>query len=396
MIAIFLVDVPIERMGRDDHGANLRSIAHELFRVSPVVRGVLWNLVIYGLATLLAVWSFQGYWEAMGVPLWTFGYIWAGYNGVVALTGRVAHRIEERIGTLWSHRLIAWLPVAGYASMALIYGQEGRSGVWLSLAVAAGLAFQFGRGLTQVILKDELNQRVPPRMRATANSVSTLGVRLGFVFLGPLLGALVDAHGHSVAFHSAAAKLYALFAIVVAWPLMRLMHRDPRRRNCVTYGSGFKLSRYSPREVVVPTTSRGNGVTASVRNTIPPAPWRDSPALQALYYLLRRPVHPPMKPPHAIAPGVLLLAACASTPPNEVQLAQYPGHRTRIRTACTGFLRRSAGSGVTTGRNSWVLDRGGIAEHDGAGGGGGRGRRVMGGHGQRHRAHPRWAGAGGP
>ncbi|MEZ5973604.1 MAG: MFS transporter [Planctomycetota bacterium] len=104
---------PDRAHGRDDHGANLRSIAHELFRVSPVVRGVLWNLVIYGLATLLAVWSFQGYWEAMGVPLWTFGYIWAGYNGVVALTGRVAHRIEERIGTLWSHRLIAWLPVAG-------------------------------------------------------------------------------------------------------------------------------------------------------------------------------------------------------------------------------------------------------------------------------------------
>ncbi|HRV80778.1 MAG TPA: MFS transporter, partial [Planctomycetota bacterium] len=225
VLALGLADVSIDRMGRHEHGANLRRIAHELFRVSAVVRGVLGNLVIYGLATLLAVWSFQGYWEALGIPIWTFGYLWAGYNLTVALVGSVAHRIEDRISTLWAHRLIAWLPVLGYAGMAAIFGSAApKAWVW-GAAILAGIAFQVGRGLTQVILKDELNVRVPANMRATANSVSTLGVRFGFVLLGPLLGWLIDGRGHPTAFFAAAA-LYVVLALACAWPLMNLMRRE--------------------------------------------------------------------------------------------------------------------------------------------------------------------------
>lgn len=225
VLALFMTDVPIARMGRHAHRDNLARIAHELFRVSPIVRGVLWNLVAYGLATLLAVWAFQGYWEAIDVPLATFGYLWAGYNLVVALVGGNAHRIEDSISTLWAHRLIAWLPVVGYGGMALVFSFAAGTPLGWVLGVAAGLAFQVGRGLTQVVLKDELNLRVPPNMRATANSVSTLGVRFGFVLLGPLLGFLIDGYQHDTAFWVFAA-LYAVLAIGLAWPLMVLMGRE--------------------------------------------------------------------------------------------------------------------------------------------------------------------------
>lgn len=222
--AMFLMDVNIGRMGRTSHRENFGRIVHELFRVSPVVRGVLWNLIAYGLATLFAVWVFQGYWEASGVPLRYFGYLWAGYNLVVAIVGRYAHVVERILGTLWTHRAIAFLPVIGYLGMAWII-EAGRGSAWWMFGVAMGLTFQIGRGLTQVVLKDELNVRVPPEMRATANSISSLGVRVGFVALGPALGHLIDHHGHAPALRTFGVG-YLVVALLVAWPLMRLMSRE--------------------------------------------------------------------------------------------------------------------------------------------------------------------------
>jgi MFS family permease len=222
--SLFLMDVSIERMGRNTHRENFGRIVHELFRVSPAVRGVLWNLIAYGLATLFAVWVFQGYWEALGVPLHYFGLVWAGYNLVVAVVGRYAHTIERVLGTLWTHRAIAFLPVAGYFGMAWVFG-AGRGALWCVLGVVLGLTFQIGRGLTQVVLKDELNVRVPAEMRATANSISSLGVRVGFVVLGPVLGHLIENHSHGTALHTFGLG-YILVALFVAWPLMRLMTKE--------------------------------------------------------------------------------------------------------------------------------------------------------------------------
>ena len=108
-----------------------------------------------------------------------------------------------------------------------MFSQGSASPVWWVLGIGFGLCFQVARGLTQVILKDELNVRVPPQMRATANSVSTLGVRVGFVLLGPLLGILVDGGGHDDAFY-VFAGLYVLVAVVVAWPLMGWMRAEKR------------------------------------------------------------------------------------------------------------------------------------------------------------------------
>ncbi|MCA9000484.1 MAG: hypothetical protein KDB61_01080, partial [Planctomycetes bacterium] len=153
-----------------------------------------------------------------------FGYLWAGYNLIVAVVGRFAHQIERVLGTLWTHRAIAFLPVIGYLGMAWVFG-AGRGTLWWVLGVLMGMAFQVGRGLTQVVLKDELNIRVPPEMRATANSISSLGVRFGFVALGPVLGHLIEEHSHTVALQTFGAG-YFLVALFVAWPLMRLMTKE--------------------------------------------------------------------------------------------------------------------------------------------------------------------------
>lgn len=218
LAALWLTDPQRPKMSRTDHGENARYVARMLWQQGPVIRRVLLGLIAYGLTTLLAVWSFQDYWEVLGIGTIHFGYLWAAYNFVVAVVGGVAHRIEGRLGTPRLVHTIGVLPVLGFAGMALCAGAPGP--VVVGLGVAAGLAFQVGRGMTQVVLKDELNRRVPQDMRATANSIASLGVRLAFVPLGPLLGRLVDDRGHGVAFGVYAGACAVLF-LVLALPLAR-------------------------------------------------------------------------------------------------------------------------------------------------------------------------------
>ena len=96
LVALTLVEAPRGTLARGEHLQNARTIFDEIFRESRLLRLIMLDLIAYGLATLLAVWAFQGIWRSTGVPLVLFGLLWAAYNLVVALVGRAAHRIEER------------------------------------------------------------------------------------------------------------------------------------------------------------------------------------------------------------------------------------------------------------------------------------------------------------
>jgi len=197
LVALTLVEAPRSTLARGQHLENVRTIFREIFRESRLLRLIMLDLITYGLATLLAVWAFQGIWQATGVPLVLFGVLWAAYNLVVAVVGRVAHRIEERLGAARTVRLVGLLPVVGYLGMGLCALQVGP--VTAAVGVLFGFCFQVGRGLTQVVIKDGLNTRVRTELRATANSISSLGVRLAFAVLGPTLGWLIDGRGYPTA-----------------------------------------------------------------------------------------------------------------------------------------------------------------------------------------------------
>jgi MFS family permease len=223
LLAFGLVEPPRRRAGTD-HRENIRSILRVLFRGDPTLRLTFIALVVYGLATLLAVWSFQDYWRSIGVPLAWFGVIWAAYNLTVALVGRVAHRLERGIGARAVIICIGLMPILGYGGMALGAGEgageAGRAGpLVLLFAVAAGLTFQVGRGLNQVVVKGAMNHRVPAELRATANSLSSLGVRVLFVGIGPAMGWGFDVRGYGPTFAWVTA-LFSLLLVLVALPLV--------------------------------------------------------------------------------------------------------------------------------------------------------------------------------
>ena len=206
VVALGLVEPSRETVSSErSHLQKLGAIARLLFRESRLLTLVLANLVVYGLATLTAVWAFQGYWKAEQVPLAFFGWLWAAYNLTVALVGRIAHSLEARFGSAAIVLSIGLLPVLGFFGMAWGGALAG---------ILFGFAFQVSRGLTQVVLKDALNSRVPTDYRATANSVSTLGVRFGFAMIGPLMGWMIDRRGYSFAFVAFGSLYVALFFLV--------------------------------------------------------------------------------------------------------------------------------------------------------------------------------------
>jgi len=189
-IALTLREPTTPRMKRGQHAENLRALTLALFAQGRLLRLLLVNQVLFSSMTLIAVWAYQAYWSSQAIPIRHFGWLWATQNVAVALTARVAHRAEGEASLAPSAAFIAALPIVGFFGMALFEG-------WIG--VAFGLAFSICRGMNQVVMRHALNVRVPEAMRATANSVTALGMRLLFAGLGPLFGYAMDQWGPAAA-----------------------------------------------------------------------------------------------------------------------------------------------------------------------------------------------------
>jgi len=210
-IALTLVEPERVRLSTRKHLDNFSYIIKSLVRESKLLRLIIFNYLFLALASYISVWAFQGFWGDIGIPLSVFGYLWAAYNITVAITGRLAHHLERKLGSVLILLVIAILPIMGFVGMAVFAS-------WLG--VKFGFLFQLCRGLNQVIIRDALNARVSSEMRATANSFASLGVRLAFIVLGPLMGYLIDSTGYRTTFLLFAA-FYFILMFLFTLPLIK-------------------------------------------------------------------------------------------------------------------------------------------------------------------------------
>lgn len=217
-IAMTIHEPEGDKLPRISHLDNLRAIGKALFGHSRLLTYAIINYIFYGFATFAAVWCLQPYWSSRGFAVATFGYLWAANNFAVAIISSYAHAIESRIGTIAVVLLIAVLPIAGYLGMG--YSLTA----WGALFT---LAFPICRGLNQVIFQDAINNRTPPNMRATVNSVGSLGMRALFVVFGPMIGAMLDSEGPDHAMKMMG-YLYLAGFFVIALPLLS-QRREFRR-----------------------------------------------------------------------------------------------------------------------------------------------------------------------
>lgn len=214
LVAYQLREPTYEKMSRQSHRDNLKLVWTHVFRKDPLIRLVFVNQIAWSMATFVAVWIYQKYWQDQGISLAFFGLIWAGYNLLVGLVGQQVYRWEHTYGSTVLLISLALLPVVGYGGMAVLTGWAG---------VAMGLLFCISRGITQIILRDALNRRTPGAYRATVLSMVNMGFRLSFAIIGPLTGWAIDHLGLEVTFQCLALVFLAMF-VVTMWPLLRQVH----------------------------------------------------------------------------------------------------------------------------------------------------------------------------
>ena len=87
-------------------------------------------------------------------------------------------------------------------------------------------AFYLIRGIANPIFTSRINKRVDASRRATVLSVRQLGVRLVFVGVAPMIGALGDAKGLPTAFLASAA-VFGLPALVTFVIWVRAVRNHP-------------------------------------------------------------------------------------------------------------------------------------------------------------------------
>jgi len=210
VIALTLIEPPIERMDRSQHLKNFKEILKYIFIDHKFVRLIFLNMTLWGVSTFVAVWLFQKYWMDGGVKLFYFGILWAGYNVTVGIVGKWVHFLEKKYGAILLICALSALPIAGYLGLAYFSG-------WLGITF--GLCFQFARGINQVLLRDAFNWRIPDKFRSTANSVSSLFFRLGFALIGPVVGISIDKWGMQLTLIGLAI-FFSIFLVLLTVPLI--------------------------------------------------------------------------------------------------------------------------------------------------------------------------------
>ena len=217
LLAFALVEVPRPAAHTSARG-DARHIMELLLFGKPVVLWTAFAITVFGLLAVYVFWTYQKYWEIQGVPVASYGYIWAAFALTVSIAARYASNLEQYLGTRRVLYLVGALPLLGLLGMALGSG-------WIG--VMFGFALQVSRGITMSLFYQALNRRVPGNFRATVNSLVSLCVRAVFIVTGPLLGYALDRLG----VESTLLLLAAVFAPLIAVVLIPLVIRIRREED---------------------------------------------------------------------------------------------------------------------------------------------------------------------
>ena len=211
-IALTLSEPPRHIFESKKHIDNFKIIYKSLFKHSPLLTMMIIFNIVYGFSTFAAVWAYQSYWGEMSVPLKYFGVLWALFNFSVAIFARFSLFLEKKLSSLAVVFIISVSPIIAYLGL-------GYSVNFIGMLFL--LFFALARSLNGVVLQDGINSRVPATMRATTNSICSLGMRGIFFFAGPWFGHMIDLRGAHYSFVMMGQIFIGVF-IVVAFPLIRL------------------------------------------------------------------------------------------------------------------------------------------------------------------------------
>jgi len=194
-VAVWLLALAMVRGLREpcrepsSHGGHLNAAiasARYVFVENRRLRTTVLLSVVLGLSSFYPVWLIQPYMRECGVPLASFGPVWAGANLIVALFAVFSHRLRAVLGNQGMTLLLAALVWGGYLGLGLAAGVWGFLFYYLLTAM---------RGMRGPFLLHVAQAEIPSGTRAGMLSLQSLCFRLLFALTGPFVGRYADAHG---------------------------------------------------------------------------------------------------------------------------------------------------------------------------------------------------------
>ncbi len=203
------------------HGSHLAGAiasARYVFVENRRLRVTVLLSIVLGLASFYPVWLIQPYMRDNGVPIASFGPVWAGANLIVAIFAVSSHRLRGLLGDRGMILLVVALVWGGYLGLGVATGLWGFLFYYLLTAM---------RGMRGPYLLHVAQGEIPSSTRAGMLSLQSLCFRLLFVITGPLVGRYADAFGVGQTFRLIG-WVYLLILPPLVW--LFLKHLPQRHR----------------------------------------------------------------------------------------------------------------------------------------------------------------------
>ena len=145
---------------------------------------IIYSAIIAGFNNAV-LWLYQPYFNLTGLDIFYFGFVFAAFNVIAAISSKYAHRIEEKLGQKYSLVLLIILVSGSYLLMShFIY----------LFSFSFAFIQQFVRGFSRPVITDYINKLISSEVRATILSAQNLVGRLFYAAIIPIIGWIVDVY----------------------------------------------------------------------------------------------------------------------------------------------------------------------------------------------------------
>ena len=203
-----------ERLHHAGHLKQALASARYVFVENRRLRVTVLLSIVLGISSFYPVWLIQPYMRDAGVPLASFGPIWAGANIMVAIFAVLSHRVRDSLGERGMILLLVFLVLGGYLGLGFSAGVWGFLFYYLLTAM---------RGMKGPFLLHVAQAEIPSANRAGMLSLQSLCFRLLFAITAPLVGRYADACGVAKTF-----QLLLIAFLVILPPLVYLFLKQRR------------------------------------------------------------------------------------------------------------------------------------------------------------------------
>ncbi|MCD6590577.1 MAG: MFS transporter [Candidatus Aenigmarchaeota archaeon] len=172
---------------------------------------VIYSAIIVGFNGAV-LWLYQPYFKLTGLDVFYFGFVFAAFNLVAALSSKYAHQIEEKLGQRCSLILLVVLTAGSYLLMSnFIY----------LFSFSFAFIQQFVRGFSKPVITDYINKLVSSDVRATVLSAQGLMGRLFYAGIIPIIGWIADVYTLIQAL-----TILGIITFVAGILILLILHKD--------------------------------------------------------------------------------------------------------------------------------------------------------------------------